>query len=110
MRELESYTFVLLRRPVSAPALGEAEADELQQRHLAYLDELAESGKLVGAGPFSDQPDESLRGLCFFATSVAEARELAARDPSVQAGRLEAEVMTWWTPKGAVTFHRPGIA
>jgi uncharacterized protein YciI len=106
VRELESYTFVLLRRPSSAPPLEEAEANELQERHLAYLDELAAAGKLVGAGPFSDQPDESLRGLCFFATTVAEARELAQRDPSVRAGRLEAEVMTWWTPKGAVAFHR----
>jgi uncharacterized protein len=110
VRELESYTFVLLRRPASAPPIGEAAAAELQTRHLAHLDELAAAGKLLGAGPFSDQPDESLRGLCFFATTLAEARELMQRDPSVQAGRLEPEVMTWWTPKGAVSFHRPAIA
>jgi uncharacterized protein YciI len=110
VRELEPYAFVLLRRPADAPPLGEAEADALQERHLAYLDELAAAGKLVGAGPFSDQPDESLRGLCFFATTVDEARELAQRDPSVQAGRLEAEVMTWWTQRGSVTFHRPTAA
>ncbi len=107
MRELESYAFVLLRRPADAPALTEPEQDALQERHLAYLDRLAEAGKLVGAGPFSDQPDESLRGLCFFATTVEEARALAAEDPSVQAGRLEAEVMTWSTPEGSVSFHRP---
>jgi uncharacterized protein YciI len=65
VRELESYAFVLLRRPADAPALPERELDALQERHLAYLDRLAEAGKLVAAGPFSDQPDESLRGLCF---------------------------------------------
>lgn len=106
MSELESYVFVLLRRPVDVPALTERELDALQEQHLAYLDRLAESGKLVGAGPLSDQPDESLRGLCFFATTVEEARALAAGDPSVQAGRLEAEVMTWSTPKGSVSFRR----
>ncbi len=105
MSELESYVFVLLRRPVDAPAFTERELDALQERHLAYLDRLAESGHLLGAGPLSDQPDESLRGLCFFATTIEEARALVARDPSVQAGRLEAEVMTWSTPKGSVSFH-----
>jgi uncharacterized protein YciI len=78
----------------------------LQEQHLAYLDDLAAQGKLVGAGPFSDQPDESLRGLCFYGTSVEEARTLAAQDPSVRAGRLTVDVMTWWTRKGSVSFHR----
>jgi uncharacterized protein len=110
LRELESYTFVLLRRPVAAPAIDEAEAAALQERHLAHLDQLRAAGKLLGAGPFSDQPDESLRGLCFFATTVAEARELMQRDPAVLAGRLEPEVMTWWTPKGAVSFRPPATA
>ena len=107
MTELESFTFVLLRRPAGAPSLPEDELERLQQQHLAHLDRLADEGKLLGAGPFSDQPDESLRGLCFFATTVEEAMELVAGDPSVRAGRLEGEVMTWSTPKGAVTFARP---
>jgi uncharacterized protein YciI len=64
------------------------------------------AGKLVAAGPFSDQPDDALRGLCFYATSVEEARDLANRDPAVAARRLEVEVMTWWTPTGTVSFHR----
>ena len=105
--ELESYTFVLLRRPVTAPAYPEDALDRIQTEHLAHLATLARAGKLVAAGPFSDQPDESLRGLCFFATSAEEARELAAADPAVRAGRLEAEVMTWWAEKGSVSFHRP---
>jgi uncharacterized protein len=106
LRELESYALVLLRRPAGAPELTDCELDELQERHLAYLDRLAAAGQLVSAGPFSDQPDESLRGLCILATTVDEARSLMAEDPSVQAGRLEVEVMTWSTPKGSVTFHR----
>jgi len=107
MRELESYAFVLLRRPADAPGRGERELDALQEQHLGYLDRLATAGKLLAAGPFSDQEDESLRGLCVFATTVEEARALVAEDPSVRAGRLEAEVMTWSTPRGSVTFRPP---
>jgi hypothetical protein len=40
----------------------------------------------VAAGPFADQRDDSLRGLCFYATSVDEARTHAGQDPSVQSG------------------------
>lgn len=104
--ELESYAFVLLRRPADAPPLPDDELDRLQQQHLAYLDELAAAGKLVGAGPFRDQPDESLRGLCFFRCGVEETAGLMARDPSVRAGRLEPVVMTWLTKRGSVAFHR----
>lgn len=108
MTELDSFTFVLLRRPAAAPLLSEPELDELQRQHLAHLDRLAEADELLGAGPLSDQPDDSLRGLCFFATTVEEARRLVAEDPAVRAGRLGAEVMTWSTPRGAITFHRAG--
>jgi uncharacterized protein YciI len=104
--ELESYAFVLLRWPAGLTPLPEAEEEELQARHLAYLSELEARGKLVGAGPFDGQEDETLRGLCFYATSVDEARELALQDPKVRAGRLAVEVMTWWTRKGSVSFHR----
>src|SRR5205085_231856 len=100
---LVSYSFVLLRRPPDAPDLPEAELDALQEQHLAHLAAMAERGKLVAAGPFSDQPDEALRGLCVYDAPLEEARELAAADPSVRAGRLAVDVMTWWTPEGTVT-------
>jgi uncharacterized protein YciI len=104
--ELESFAFVLLRSGPNANAFSDAELERLQAAHLAHLDEMTRLGKLAGAGPFSDQPDESLRGLCFYRCSVEEARELAERDPSVQAGRMAVDVMTWWTGAGSVTFGR----
>ena len=104
--EFDSYAFVLLRWPPGMSPLPEAEEEGLQAQHLAYLAELGARGKLVGAGPFEDQQDETLRGLCFYATGVEEARALAQQDPKVRAGRLAVEVMTWWTPTGSVSFHR----
>ena len=104
--ELESYALVLLRRGPSAGDFTPAELERLQAAHLAHVEAMARAGKLVGAGPFSDQPDESLRGLCFYRCGLDEARELAERDPAVQAGRMAVEVMTWWTATGSVSFHR----
>jgi uncharacterized protein len=102
--ELDSYTFVLLRRPTDAPELPEHELDELQERHLAYLAGLRERGVLAVAGPFVDQPDETLRGFCLYRVDIADARALAEQDPSVQAGRLTVDVMTWRTRRGAISF------
>lgn len=104
--ELESYAFVLLRSGPNADGLTEAESERLQAAHLAHLDAMAAAGKLCGAGPFADRVDESLRGICFYRCSLDEARALAEQDPSVQAGRMSVQVMTWLTKKGSVTFHR----
>jgi len=56
------------------------------------------------AGPFSEQPDETLRGFCLYTVEVDEARRLAESDPSVQAGRMAVDVFNWYTPKGAIAF------
>ena len=64
------------------------------------------AGKMVIAGPFSDQKDDSYRGLCIYNTSVEEARALAEADPAVKAGRLAVEVMTWHVEKGYMTFPK----
>jgi uncharacterized protein YciI len=105
--DLEEFQLVMLVRPDSAPEFSEAEAAALQREHLDYYAGLRRGGQVVTNGPVLDQPDERLRGLAFFtAGSVAEAREIAEGDPAVRAGRLEAEVMTWWCPAG--TMARPG--
>jgi len=100
--ELESYTFVLLRRPPDAPDLPDEELERLQQQHLAFLDSMRERGSMLFAGPFSEQPEESWRGLCLYVTPLEETRALAAEDPLVRAGRLATDVFTWWTQKGAL--------
>jgi uncharacterized protein YciI len=102
--ELEPYSLVLLRRGPRATEFSDDELDRLQAAHLGHLAAMRAAGKMVAAGPFSDQPDDSLRGLCLYSCPVEEARALALSDPSVQAGRMAVEVMTWWTPEGSVTF------
>jgi uncharacterized protein YciI len=102
--EFDRYTLVLLRRPADAPALPEEEIDALQERHLAHLSAMRERGALLVAGPFSNQPDDALRGMCLYRVGLEEARRLAEEDPAVKAGRLAVDVLTWSTAKGALAF------
>jgi uncharacterized protein YciI len=103
--EMDSYSLVLLRWGPRAHELAEDELVRLQEAHLNHLRSMRKAGKLVASGPFSDQPHEELRGLCLYACSIDTARDLAASDPSVRAGRMAVEVMTWRTPKGSVMFQ-----
>ena len=99
---MERYSLVILRRPANAPTNLDAAA--LQRQHIGHLQAMARAGKLVVAGPFDDQTDPRMRGLCIYRTSIDEARRLAQDDPAVKAGRLEVEVLSWWVEKGAMTF------
>jgi uncharacterized protein YciI len=103
--EFDSYSVILLRRGARADALPSAELDALQAAHESYLARMGQAGKLVGAGPFTDQVDDSFRGISFYACPLAEAVELTERDPAVIAGRLAYDAMTWLTPRGTVVFH-----
>src|SRR4029077_15135696 len=82
--------------------MSEDELDEMQQRHLAFNAGLRVAGHIVTNGPLIGQPDESLRGISVYRTSVDETRRLAQQDPSVQAGRLAIEVCTWLIPVGGI--------
>ncbi|MBA3570898.1 MAG: hypothetical protein H0W34_02745 [Pyrinomonadaceae bacterium] len=75
------------------------QTEELQKAHMANIKRLAETKKLVVAGPFGD--NGHLRGIFVFrAASLEEAKELAATDPSVQAGRLSIDMHPWLVPEG----------
>ncbi|HEX2163778.1 MAG TPA: YciI family protein [Thermoanaerobaculia bacterium] len=108
----EQYQLVLLKRPAQATEYPHERLHEIQAAHLAHMTRLAEEGKLLIAGPFSDQDDESLRGMALYKVgSVEEARRLAAADPAVVAGRLEVEVLTWNVEEGYLAFpKRPAAA
>jgi len=102
---LERFTLVLLRRPADAPDLPEAELDAIQEQHLAFLRAMRERGVMATAGPFQDQADETLRGMCLYRTPLEETRALASQDPAVRAGRMVADVFTWLFPAGEVRFE-----
>ena len=75
------------------------QTEAIQKAHLANINKLAEMKKLVVAGPFGD--NGTLRGIFVFrVNSIEEARELAATDPAVQAGRLALQIHPWVVPEG----------
>jgi len=105
--EMESVQLVLLMRAPTWKKLPAEEAEALQRQHIAHLTAMGEAGKIVVAGPFSDQADPAYRGVCIYRVgSVAEARALAEQDPIVKAGQLRVEAMTWWYGKGYMTFPK----
>ncbi len=105
---MDSYTLVLLRRPPDSPSFSDEELSALQTQHLAHLDAMRARGLLV-SGPFENQPDESMRGLCLYRTGIEETRRLAEADPMVKARRMSVDVFTWWTKPGVLTFNPPAV-
>lgn len=103
--EFDKYQLILLRTAPGAKALSKAEQEALMEGHLGHFRKMAGEGKLVVAGPFGDQDDKTVEGLCLYRVgSVPEARALAEADPAVKAGQLRVEAMTWYTEKGALAF------
>ena len=102
--EFDRYTLVLLRWPLGMREFSEAELESSQSGHLAFLAAMRERGALAASGPFDDQPDETLRGLCLYRTGIEETTALMAQDPAVQMGRLEPEILTWLVPKGSLAI------
>ncbi len=95
-----AYIGFLTRGPKWTPEKTPA-IEELQKAHLANIGRLAETKKLVVAGPFGD--NGTLRGIFVFkVASIEEAKSLADTDPMVQAGRLAIEMHPWMVPEGAL--------
>ncbi len=65
---------------------------------MANIRKMAEAGKLLVAGPFTDDGD--LRGLFVFRTAtLEEAKAMAEQDPAVKAGRLRLEWHPWFAAR-----------
>ena len=76
---------------------------------MANIRKMAETGKLILAGPFTDDGD--LRGLFVFRTgTLEEAKALAEQDPAVKAGRLRLEWHPWFAAKNITVTAKAATA
>jgi uncharacterized protein YciI len=89
-RNLKPYFLCLLRKGPHWNVL--AGHEELMPLQLAFLRQRIEAGSIVMTGPVLDQTGELTGVSVFRAANLEEAQNLANEDPSVQAGRLIAEV------------------
>jgi uncharacterized protein YciI len=101
--KLETVYFGFLKSgPNRKPGDGTTpEIQELQKAHIANINRLAETKKLVMAGPFGDDGD--YRGIFVFrVSSLQEAQELAATDPMIKIDRLRLDLHPWHVPVGVI--------
>lgn len=104
--EFDTYIIVFLNGGPKAAEISGATLAQLQQQHLAHLAQLRQDGYALAAGPFEVDADYEKRGIIIFRgdLSLEQVETLAKRDPSVQAGRLQVEVLRWFTARGAVLW------
>lgn len=109
---LEHCFIVFLRKGPLWTAEESPELDALQEKHLAHNAMMGKSGKMAVAGPVEVHSPSDLRGLCVFYahafSSLDELKALVEQDPMIQIGRLVPEYLTWYYPKGTVSFN-PGL-
>jgi len=97
--EMTTYVVGFFHRGPNAGKGDPAEAQRMQEGHLANFGKLVEAGKLIVAGPFSDNTE--LRGMLIFKlSSVDEARALMEADPLLKAGRLTLQLHPWFAASG----------
>jgi dipeptidyl aminopeptidase/acylaminoacyl peptidase/uncharacterized protein YciI len=101
-----TYALGLLTRGTAWSPEPSPERERIQAAHLANIRRLAETGKLVAAGPMGD--DGRLRGLFVFKTeTLREAQSLADTDPAVRAGRLDLEIHPFQSGEGIGAGYDP---
>jgi len=97
--EMTTYVVGFLKRGPAWSAAVTEESKKIQADHLAHIGKMADSGKLLLAGPFTDNTE--LRGMFVFqGVTMEEAKALAAEDLAVKSGRLVIEWHPWYSAKG----------
>jgi uncharacterized protein len=96
--EMQSYQLVLLRRGPVWTAEKTPETKKLFEGHMANINAMAASCKLVVAGPI-DSPETdrtALAGIFIFNADRAEVDGLLKNDPAIAIGRLVPEIHAWY--------------
>jgi len=92
---MKQYVFVILTPGTSNLEKG-AVRDSIFKGHRKNIGKLADSGKLVLAGPFGDN-DKLYQGIFIFnVKTIAEAKDLLQTDPAIQAKLLSVELYEWY--------------
>jgi uncharacterized protein YciI len=100
LKQTTYYLGFLRRGPKWTPEKT-PETEKLQAAHMANINAMARTGKLVIAGPF-ENAGEYAGVYVFKVGSLDEAKQLAESDPAVKAGRLVTDVHPWLLGEGSL--------
>jgi len=93
---MKSFYFVILKSGKNPPELSKAVKDSIMMGHLKNIGNLAESGKLLVAGPFGKN-ELTYRGLFILNTSsLDDAKQIIASDPAIKSGIFDVELLPWY--------------
>jgi uncharacterized protein YciI len=94
-RGMKSYILAILKTGSNKLAPGE-ERDNFFKGHFANINAMAESGKLVIAGPI-DENERTYRGIFILnVKTVDEAKELLKADPTISQKIFDVEYYEWY--------------
>jgi uncharacterized protein YciI len=94
------YQVVFIRPDPARKTLSKEDGDRLQAAHMANIHKMADSGILVSAGPFDDEPITISGIFIMKAASVEEAQKIAEQDPTVLVHRNTVDAHPWRGPAG----------
>jgi uncharacterized protein YciI len=92
----------------TTPASGIKPVMENLKEHIAFQLELERDGIMFAAGPNWTDDEKSWRGdgmVVVRAKSIAEAREIAARDPMHRSGARTFTVRPWFVNEGTISVR-----
>ncbi|MGE0867415.1 MAG: YciI family protein [Kofleriaceae bacterium] len=99
--EMKQYFLVLLRRGPAWSPEKTPETKKIFEGHMANIEAMARTGKLLIAGP-TDQPETertAVAGIFLFeGVERAEIEAMMKQDPAIAIGRLVPEVLVWYGP------------
>jgi uncharacterized protein YciI len=110
--EMKQYFLVLLRRgPAWTPESTEA-TKKVFEGHMANIQAMAKTGKLVLAGPIDAPPTDAaaIAGIFVFDVPArADVEALIANDPAISIKRLVPEILPWFGPAGLTYPGQSGV-
>lgn len=91
----------------TTPIVPPEQLGETLPAHLEYQKKLEAEGKLVLAGPLSDDSGEQMNGsgmIIYRAESMEQARQLAETDPMHAQGKRSFTLRRWLVNEGSLTI------
>lgn len=110
--EMRQYFLVLLRRGPAWTPEKTPETKRIFEGHMANIEAMGKSGKLVIAGPVEAPESDAtaIAGIFIFdVPTKADVEALIEGDPAISIKRLVPEILPWYGPAGLTYPGQAGV-